>query len=661
MATPVADFVALVEAWCSRRRGKTLQLTVQRAGEQIVLPVEVQAERDGARRSAGSVCSRRRRPRCPRTCAPANAMACSRRSARRSARHGTCRRSPCACCANVVTGDVSAKNLSGPINIAEYAGFSARQGILAFLSFLALVSVSLCVLNLLPIPILDGGQIVYQVAELASGRPLSERTQAVGQQIGIALLLLLMGFAFYNDISRLVQLMPVRHAIQIPWPRLRGPARSQPAAVRRAGRLARLHGRRHPGRGPAAHHRGTVYNYLPVNIGDRLDAQRVAGGHARAVRHRLLPRRRDAPRRRRRWSSWCASGPRSRASRSPATRTSRPRICRSRCATSASPPARPSTSRCSTRWTQFLTDQYFSRGKYGVRSRHQGRGGAGQQGQASRSTSRKASARGSGRSTSSATRRSRRGRARRAVRAEDAELAVLVQAGRPLFARGAAGRPREAASYYMDRGYANFDGRVDAGRDRAREGRHLHHDEHARRRGLQGRRREARRHLRGARGGAEAPAAGASRGETYSRKLITHDAGTDRSYRLGARRLRLRQDRPGAARRTTDTKKIALTFFVEPGNRAYVRHINFSGTTAINDEVLRREMRQLEGALPVQRRAGALQAAPAAPAVRREGRFRDERRCRARRTWWTWTSRSRRACRASSAAASATPSRSRSC
>src|SRR6185295_6806523 len=70
---------------------------------------------------------------------------------------------------NVVTGDVSVKNLSGPINIAEYAGSSARQGILAFLSFLAIVSVSLFVLNLLPIPILDGGQIVYQLAELAKG------------------------------------------------------------------------------------------------------------------------------------------------------------------------------------------------------------------------------------------------------------------------------------------------------------------------------------------------------------------------------------------------------------------------------------------------------------------------------------------------------------
>ena len=104
---------------------------------------------------------------------------------------------------NVATGDVSVKNLSGPINIAEYAGFSARQGILSFLSFLAIVSVSLFVLNLLPIPILDGGQVVYQLAELVKGSPLSDRAQAVGQQIGILLLLVLMSFAFYNDLSRL--------------------------------------------------------------------------------------------------------------------------------------------------------------------------------------------------------------------------------------------------------------------------------------------------------------------------------------------------------------------------------------------------------------------------------------------------------------------------
>ncbi|HZW59147.1 MAG TPA: RIP metalloprotease RseP [Woeseiaceae bacterium] len=104
----------------------------------------------------------------------------------------------------MLTGDVSVRNISGPINIAQYAGQSASAGLNAFLKFLALVSVSLGVLNLLPIPVLDGGQIVYQAIELVKGSPLSERSQLVGQQVGIFALLLLMSFAFYNDIARIL-------------------------------------------------------------------------------------------------------------------------------------------------------------------------------------------------------------------------------------------------------------------------------------------------------------------------------------------------------------------------------------------------------------------------------------------------------------------------
>lgn len=102
----------------------------------------------------------------------------------------------------IVTGDVSLKNISGPISIAETTGFAARQGWRTFLSTLALISISLGVLNLLPIPILDGGQVVYQLAELVKGRPVSERAQLFGQQIGIAVLILMMTLAFYNDIAR---------------------------------------------------------------------------------------------------------------------------------------------------------------------------------------------------------------------------------------------------------------------------------------------------------------------------------------------------------------------------------------------------------------------------------------------------------------------------
>jgi len=104
----------------------------------------------------------------------------------------------------MVSGDVSIKNISGPINIAKFAGDSAQRGLYEFLAFLALVSISLGVLNLLPVPVLDGGQIVYQAIELAKGSPLSERSQIIGQQFGILALILLMSFAFYNDISRIL-------------------------------------------------------------------------------------------------------------------------------------------------------------------------------------------------------------------------------------------------------------------------------------------------------------------------------------------------------------------------------------------------------------------------------------------------------------------------
>jgi regulator of sigma E protease len=105
--------------------------------------------------------------------------------------------------ARMVVGEVSWKNLSGPITIADYAGQSAQLGWITFVGFLALVSVSLGVLNLLPIPLLDGGHLVYYFAEIVKGSPVSERTMEIGQRLGLALLLGLTFFAFYNDINRL--------------------------------------------------------------------------------------------------------------------------------------------------------------------------------------------------------------------------------------------------------------------------------------------------------------------------------------------------------------------------------------------------------------------------------------------------------------------------
>ncbi len=101
--------------------------------------------------------------------------------------------------------EVSSKNISGPITIAQYAGYSAQVGLDQFLMFLALVSISLGVLNLLPIPVLDGGHLLYYVIEVIKGSPVSEQTMIWGQQVGILLLVALMSLAFYNDISRLFQ------------------------------------------------------------------------------------------------------------------------------------------------------------------------------------------------------------------------------------------------------------------------------------------------------------------------------------------------------------------------------------------------------------------------------------------------------------------------
>lgn len=104
----------------------------------------------------------------------------------------------------MLTGQVSWKNLSGPVTIADYAGQSARLGLSYYLKFMALVSISLGVLNLLPIPLLDGGHLLYHAFEAIKRGPLSARTMEIGQQIGLAVLVLLMAFAFYNDINRLL-------------------------------------------------------------------------------------------------------------------------------------------------------------------------------------------------------------------------------------------------------------------------------------------------------------------------------------------------------------------------------------------------------------------------------------------------------------------------
>jgi len=103
----------------------------------------------------------------------------------------------------MIVGEVSVKNLSGPITIATYAGYSASVGVTSFLYFLAIISISLGVLNLLPIPLLDGGHLMYYLVEIIKGSPLSDAVQMQMQRLGIALLAMLMLLAFYNDLNRL--------------------------------------------------------------------------------------------------------------------------------------------------------------------------------------------------------------------------------------------------------------------------------------------------------------------------------------------------------------------------------------------------------------------------------------------------------------------------
>lgn len=104
----------------------------------------------------------------------------------------------------MLVGQASLDNLSGPLTIAQFAGQAASAGLMAFLSMLALVSLSLGVLNLLPVPVLDGGHLLYYLIELIKGSPLSETVQNLGQQAGMVVLLLLMGLALFNDFSRLL-------------------------------------------------------------------------------------------------------------------------------------------------------------------------------------------------------------------------------------------------------------------------------------------------------------------------------------------------------------------------------------------------------------------------------------------------------------------------
>lgn len=199
--TAIADFYDMARR-ISEHAGDTVSITLRRAGQEMSLRVPVAAVEEQGKRVGRIRVEPPARIKLPASMivhsavGPGSALAMGASEAWRMT----------ALQARVfwrmIQGHVSLKNLSGPLTIAEYAGDTARSGPAEFASFLVLISLSLGFLNLLPIPILDGGQIVYQLVEWIKGSPLSERAQVVGQQVGIGLLVLMMGVALFNDILR---------------------------------------------------------------------------------------------------------------------------------------------------------------------------------------------------------------------------------------------------------------------------------------------------------------------------------------------------------------------------------------------------------------------------------------------------------------------------
>jgi regulator of sigma E protease len=201
----VSEWVELVDL-IRAKAGATLALRVRRASGELTIPVEVRGELDKAHPTAPPIgrigVGIGAEPQWPPGIATFERYGPV--AAFRNAVHETWSKSAVTVTflAHMVTGEVSLKNVSGPLSIANYAGISALEGGTYYLAFIAIISISLAILNLLPIPILDGGQIVYQLAEAVKGSPLSLRAQLLGQQVGIVMLLLLMSLAFYNDFAR---------------------------------------------------------------------------------------------------------------------------------------------------------------------------------------------------------------------------------------------------------------------------------------------------------------------------------------------------------------------------------------------------------------------------------------------------------------------------
>lgn len=198
-AEPIQSAKQFVEA-IQARPDQTIQLTVLREEQPLTIPVQVEAYLDDKGIKTGRV----------GIMLGANIeMVTVRYGPIQSIQQGLTRTVDTfwislKMLARMVTGDVSVKNISGPVSIADYAGQSARIGLSAYIHFLALISISIGLLNLLPIPMLDGGHLLYYAIEAVTGRPVSDEIKLVGQRIGIALLAALTMLAFFNDFNRLL-------------------------------------------------------------------------------------------------------------------------------------------------------------------------------------------------------------------------------------------------------------------------------------------------------------------------------------------------------------------------------------------------------------------------------------------------------------------------
>ncbi|RYE67677.1 MAG: RIP metalloprotease RseP, partial [Oxalobacteraceae bacterium] len=192
---PVVDGIAFIDA-VRAAPGRALQVEVQRAGAPVTLALTPEADANG--RGVIKAMVAQAPEMVTVSSSPFDAIA---RGAERTWETSTM---TLKMIGKMITGEASLKNVTGPITIADYAGQTARIGLVSYLQFIAFISISLGVMNLLPIPVLDGGHLLYYSLEVLTGRPVSVRVVEFAQRAGVGLLFMLMALAVFNDLGRLL-------------------------------------------------------------------------------------------------------------------------------------------------------------------------------------------------------------------------------------------------------------------------------------------------------------------------------------------------------------------------------------------------------------------------------------------------------------------------